>query len=68
MKEVAMELEGLRRMVMHPWVNNDEEIEHLLGENREIPLETFSYGGGGDTSSGYDTVRNHIIVPVNDGR
>lgn len=68
MKEVAMELEGLRRIVMHPWVNNDEEIEHLLGENREIPLETFSYGGGGDTSSGYDTMRNHIIVPVNDGR
>lgn len=72
MKEVAMELEGLRRMVMHPWVNNDESIseetEYLLGENREIPLETFSYGGGGDTSSGYDTMRNHIIVPVNDGR
>ncbi|KAM5565617.1 putative wall-associated receptor kinase-like 16 [Rosa sericea] len=70
MKEVAMELEGLRRMVMHPWVNNDEsnaeENEHLLGE---ITLETFSHGGGGDTSSGYDTMRNQITLPVvNDGR
>ncbi|PRQ27593.1 putative protein kinase RLK-Pelle-WAK family [Rosa chinensis] len=70
MMEVASELEGLRRMAMHhPWVNNDEsnaqENESLLGE---ISLETFSHGGGGDTSSGYDTMRNHIILPVNDGR
>ena len=33
MKEVAMELEGLRIMVKHPWVNdqlNLEETEYLL--------------------------------------
>ncbi|KAL6216531.1 hypothetical protein ACLB2K_009754 [Fragaria x ananassa] len=70
MMEVASELEGLRRMVMHhPWVNDDqynaEENENLLGE---ISLQTFSHGGGGDTSSGYDTMKNHIILPVNDGR
>ncbi|XP_021819396.1 putative wall-associated receptor kinase-like 16 [Prunus avium] len=68
MKEVAMELEGLRRMVMHPWVSNEansEETESLLGG---ISMETISYGGGGDSSSGYDTMRNHIMLPVNDGR
>ncbi|XP_024180958.1 putative wall-associated receptor kinase-like 16 isoform X1 [Rosa chinensis] len=69
MKEVAMELEALRRMVMHPWVSNDEsnaeENEHLLDE---ITLETFSHGGGGDTSSGYDTMRNPFTLPVDDGR
>ncbi|CAL8996474.1 unnamed protein product [Prunus brigantina] len=68
MKEVAMELEGLRRMVMHPWVSNEtnsEETESLLGG---ISMETISYGGGGDSSSGYDTMRNHITLPVNDGR
>ncbi|PQQ13891.1 putative wall-associated receptor kinase-like 16 isoform X1 [Prunus yedoensis var. nudiflora] len=68
MKEVAMELEGLRRMVMHPWVSNEansEETESLLGG---ISMETISYGGGGESSSGYDTMRNHIMLPVNDGR
>ena len=33
MKEVATELEGLRKMEKHPWVNfdsNPDEIEHLL--------------------------------------
>lgn len=68
MKEVAMELEGLRRMVMHPWVSNEansEETESLLGG---ISMETISCGGSGDSSSGYDTMRNHIMLPVNDGR
>ncbi|CAL8102318.1 unnamed protein product [Prunus armeniaca] len=68
MKEVAMELEGLRRMVMHPWVSNEansEETESLLGG---ISMETISCGGGGNSSSGYDTMRNHIMLPVNDGR
>ncbi|GLT34291.1 hypothetical protein SLA2020_088150 [Shorea laevis] len=38
MKEVAMELEGLRRMTKHPWVDDAwdaEEIEHLLGETSD---------------------------------
>ncbi|KAB2629691.1 wall-associated receptor kinase-like 16 [Pyrus ussuriensis x Pyrus communis] len=49
MKEVAMELEGLRRMVMHPWVNDNsnlEESECLLGE---ISIETITYEGGGES-------------------
>ncbi|KAB2629693.1 wall-associated receptor kinase-like 16 [Pyrus ussuriensis x Pyrus communis] len=68
MKEVAMTLEGLRRMVMHPWVNDEsisEETEHLIGE---ISMETISYEGGGDSSSGYHTMRNHVVLPVGDGR
>uniref|UniRef100_A0A2N9GSM4 Protein kinase domain-containing protein n=1 Tax=Fagus sylvatica TaxID=28930 RepID=A0A2N9GSM4_FAGSY len=35
MKEVAMELAGIRKMEMHPWVNDGEvleESEYLLGE------------------------------------
>lgn len=33
MKEVAMELEGLRRLEKHPWIkDNDEEEERLLRE------------------------------------
>ncbi|CAN6721484.1 unnamed protein product [Malus baccata var. baccata] len=68
MKEVAMELEGLRRMVMHPWVNDNsnlEETESLLGG---ISMETISYEGGGESSSGFHNMRNHVVLPVNDGR
>ncbi|KAM1573391.1 hypothetical protein FF1_043244 [Malus domestica] len=68
MKEVAMELEGLRRMVMHPWVNNNsnlEETESLLGG---ISMETISYEGGGESSSGFHNMRNHVVLPVCDGR
>ncbi|XP_048437147.1 wall-associated receptor kinase 3 isoform X2 [Pyrus x bretschneideri] len=68
MQEVAMELEGLRRMVLHPWVNDEsisEETQHLLGG---ISLETISYEGGGDSVLGYDTMRNHVVLPVNGGR
>ncbi|RXH72718.1 hypothetical protein DVH24_012402 [Malus domestica] len=68
MQEVAMELEGLRRMVLHPWVNDEfisEETQHLLGG---ISMETISYEGGGDSGLGYDTMRNHVALPVNGGR
>ncbi|KAM1773941.1 hypothetical protein ACFX12_043374 [Malus domestica] len=68
MKEVAMELEGLRRMVMHPWVNdnsNSEEAECLLGG---ISMETISYEGGGESSSAFHNTRNHVVLPVSDGR
>ncbi|CAN6721485.1 unnamed protein product [Malus baccata var. baccata] len=54
MKEVAMVLEGLRRMT-----------KHLLGE---ISMETISYEGGGDSSSGYHTIRNHVVLPFGDGK
>ncbi|KAJ4700806.1 Wall-associated receptor kinase [Melia azedarach] len=68
MKEVAMELEGLRIMVKHPWVNDEsnfEETEHLLGKSSN----TFGYGGRSSTmSAAYDSMRNHVIVPVHDGR
>ncbi|KAB5568538.1 hypothetical protein DKX38_002331 [Salix brachista] len=39
MKEVAMELEGLRTSAKHPWTNDEsnvEETEYLLGKSMEI--------------------------------
>ncbi|KAE7997212.1 hypothetical protein FH972_001866 [Carpinus fangiana] len=44
MKEVAMELELLRKTKTHPWVNvqsNLEEAEHMLGET----YDAYEYGG-----------------------
>ncbi|XP_012440677.2 wall-associated receptor kinase 2 isoform X2 [Gossypium raimondii] len=68
MKEVAMELEGLRMMLEHhPWVNNDEsrleETEYLLGEPS---LKIGSNGGMNNVT--YDTITDHIILQVGHGR
>ncbi|XP_044475049.1 wall-associated receptor kinase 2-like [Mangifera indica] len=69
MKEVAMELEGLRIMVKHPWVNdksNLEETDYLLRESSES--DAVSFGVSKSMSGGYDSTRNHIIENVRDGR
>ncbi|THG10448.1 hypothetical protein TEA_003246 [Camellia sinensis var. sinensis] len=68
MKEVAMELEGLRMTEKHPWVNDvtdSEETQHLLGDQL---LDAY----GGETSMSnsivYDRMTNHDISPFNGGR
>lgn len=69
MKEVAMELEGLRIMVKHPWVNdksNLEETDYLLRESSES--DAVSFGVSKSMSGGYDSTRNHVIENVRDGR
>ncbi|XP_012446045.2 wall-associated receptor kinase 2 isoform X2 [Gossypium raimondii] len=68
MKEVAMELEGLRMMLEHhPWVNNDEsrleETEYLLGEPS---LKIGSNSGMNNVT--YDSITDHIILQVGHGR
>ncbi|GKU98427.1 hypothetical protein SLEP1_g11437 [Rubroshorea leprosula] len=48
MKEVAMELEGLRRMTKHPWANDAwdvEEVEYLLGETSDKSRHDFDVSG-----------------------
>ena len=72
MKEVAIELEGLRMMVKHPWIRNEsnssEETEYLLGESVKGAF-SIDYGDNNiaSTSAGYDSLRNHVILPVRDG-
>jgi serine/threonine protein kinase len=70
MKEVAMELEGIRKTETHSWVNNvqsnPEEVEHLLGETSD------SYECGGQSSSTgtvvYDSMNSHVTLALGDGR
>lgn len=68
MKEVAMELEGLRMMVEHhPWVNNDEssleETQFFLGE------PSLKIGSDGCMNNvTYDSITDHIILEVGHGR
>lgn len=66
MKEVAMELEGLRVMVKHPWINDEmnlEETEYLLGK----PSEKAGYSGSTNNAT-LDSMRNHVMLHVRDGR
>ncbi|XP_059629584.1 putative wall-associated receptor kinase-like 16 [Cornus florida] len=76
MKEVAMELEGIIRMMdRHPWIEVDlypEETEQLL--NQSLPLDGYkdrvaSHNGCSTSkTTGYDSMRDQIIVPLDDGR
>nr|POF00044.1 wall-associated receptor kinase 2 [Quercus suber] len=66
MKDVAMELAGIRKMEMHPWVDvgeNLEETEHLLGETSGA----YKHSSGSKTT-GYDSMNNHVILALGDGR
>ncbi|XP_047306507.1 putative wall-associated receptor kinase-like 16 [Impatiens glandulifera] len=73
MKEVAMELEGLRIIQNHSWSwrnhhnnqYNPEEVEGLLVH--EVP-DHNSYEESSIYSANYDTMRNHAITPLEGGR
>ncbi|KAF7851416.1 hypothetical protein BT93_L3959 [Corymbia citriodora subsp. variegata] len=68
MKEVAMELEGLRAMANHPWVSginmNPEETIRLLEEKIDVYTNSIA-----STSTGYtDSMKNHVMPLVSSGR
>uniref|UniRef100_A0A2N9FIH5 Protein kinase domain-containing protein n=1 Tax=Fagus sylvatica TaxID=28930 RepID=A0A2N9FIH5_FAGSY len=67
MKEVATELEGLRKMEKHSWVNvdpNAEEMEHLLGETSD----SSKCDVRNKSTNAYDSVRDHVVLDFDDGR
>ncbi|CBI18947.3 unnamed protein product, partial [Vitis vinifera] len=66
MKEVAMELEGMRKMKMHPWIGelNSEETIHLLDESSN----THQYDTNGNVTTVYDSIRDHITLPLHNAR
>ncbi|KAF7849695.1 hypothetical protein BT93_L0379 [Corymbia citriodora subsp. variegata] len=68
MKEVAMELEGLRAMANHPGVSgidvNPEETICLLEEKTDVYMDSVV-----STSTGYmDSMKNHVTPLVSSGR
>ncbi|KAL0437940.1 UNVERIFIED_CONTAM: Wall-associated receptor kinase [Sesamum latifolium] len=68
MKEVAMELEGLRLGGKHSWVQNEcnaEEMESLLGEGYN---GSFIDHDGDSTSVGFDSLGSHDVLPMSGGR
>ncbi|CAI9778156.1 unnamed protein product [Fraxinus pennsylvanica] len=70
LKEVAMELEGLRLAGKHSWNQtepNKEESESLLSGK----MKAFAIANGDGSSStaiGHDSIRDHIILPMGSGR
>ena len=67
MKEVAIELEGLRKVETHSWVNvdsNSEETKFLLGET----LDFYKYNASNKSTNVYNSVRDHVIFDLDDGR
>ncbi|CAJ1971952.1 unnamed protein product [Sphenostylis stenocarpa] len=69
MKEVAMELEGIRLMEKHPWINNTgqnfEESQYLLGEAQS----TREHGdSSSQQNTGYDSLRQLELIDFGKGR
>ncbi|KAG5250808.1 wall-associated receptor kinase [Salix suchowensis] len=67
MKEVAMELEGLRTSAKHPWTNDEsnvEETKYLLGKSMEI----VGFEEMAGTSAGYQSLQNHLMQSLHGGR
>jgi serine/threonine protein kinase len=69
MKEVAMELEGMRLMDKHSWINEDlnaEESRYLLRESSSSIYELGDSSKRGDI--GYDSLKDHVLIALDDGR
>nr|DAD42619.1 TPA_asm: hypothetical protein HUJ06_000849 [Nelumbo nucifera] len=60
MKEVAIELEGLRRSDKHPWVEHySEEVENLLGGTSDFHSSN---------AIGFDSLKDNVVIPLDGGR
>jgi len=69
MKEVAIELEGMRLMDKHSWINDDlnvEESRYLLHESSSSLHEPGHSSKHGDI--GYDSLKELELVVLDDGR
>ena len=72
MKEVAMELEGLRITKKRQREKADlytEETEYLLTEpTHYFSIDVGTGSSSTNTATGYDSIRNHLLQPPDDGR
>ncbi|GLT50223.1 hypothetical protein SLA2020_237240 [Shorea laevis] len=69
MKDVAMELEGLRRMTKHPWANDAwdaKEVGYSLGETSDKSGRDFDVSGSMSVVS--NTFPDQVGLAVHSGR
>ncbi|KAK7303667.1 hypothetical protein RJT34_14579 [Clitoria ternatea] len=69
MKEVVMELEGIRVLEKHPWINSDQNLEESQYLLHEASSRIYEHG---DSSSqqytGYDSIRDCVLITLDNGR
>ncbi|KHN15520.1 Wall-associated receptor kinase 2 [Glycine soja] len=69
MKEVAMELEAIRQMEKHPWINREKNLEETQYLLHDAPSKIYEHR---DSSSlqynGYDSIRDHVLIALDNGR
>ena len=68
MKEVAIELEGLRKFTKHPWVHQQahEETVSLVSEKSDLyPVQTGPYS---KNTTGQCSIDDNTIFPLNSPR
>ncbi|XP_065617834.1 wall-associated receptor kinase 2 [Quercus suber] len=63
MKDVAMELAGIRKMETHPWVDFGETLE----ETEHLLRETSGEHSSSSKTTGYDSMNNHVILALGMG-
>nr|GMD51055.1 putative wall-associated receptor kinase-like 16 [Ipomoea batatas] len=70
MKEVAVELSGLRRAAKHSWVNNsDTSIKsHALFTDQTPPISSGYIDATFSITSEYDSLKHHMELPMTTAR
>nr|GLL40451.1 wall-associated receptor kinase 2-like [Ipomoea trifida] len=70
MKEVAVELSGLRRAAKHSWVNNsDTSIKsHALFTDQPPPISSGYIDATFSITSEYDSLKHHMELPMTTAR
>jgi hypothetical protein len=67
MKELAMELEQIRKIETHSGVNaqlNLDEAEHIDG----VTSNAYENGGSSSTTAGFDSMKENVMLALGDGR
>ncbi|KAK6125983.1 hypothetical protein DH2020_040291 [Rehmannia glutinosa] len=70
MKEVAMELEGLRKLSRHPWTQQEVQEENvgLLSEQSDLYAVPINSGFSTEEYSGQHSLDSRLIHPMNSPR
>ncbi|XP_062110217.1 putative wall-associated receptor kinase-like 16 [Humulus lupulus] len=62
MKEVAVELEGLRKVEKHPWASEDDRSIDHLEETVSLLAREDNDNGGSNANSVYDSIRDQVLL------
>ncbi|XP_021892557.1 putative wall-associated receptor kinase-like 16 [Carica papaya] len=70
MKEVALELQGLRAMRKHPWVSHGSDLDFEEGESL-LAQKSYNYGNdiyNTNSTSDYRSMKKEISLEIENGR